>query len=335
MPLRHTRRPTRPPRASPAPSVSPSSLPKKSAGSGPTASRSAASPSSSPTPASAKASSPSTSPPASPRGAPWPDQERREWEEGRGGGPFSAPPQASPSPPLPTSPSSVLLLTAEDDFADTVRPRLEALGADCDRILGIATVPGDDPQDVPRTFALNRDIARLRDLLDAMPDCRLIVIDPISAYLGHQRAPTPTSSHFCHPHHDRPRAQYRHPRRQSPPQERRRRRLSPDGQRGLHRRLPRRLGNLQRSRRSKRSASFSPSKTISLPTSPVCAYTIETSPDHRAPTIRWSPEPVTASLDFAIAAARAAGRPDEERQYAINWLKDRLAKAPIRASDIA
>ncbi len=82
----------------------------------------------------------------------------------------------------------MLLLTAEDDFADTVRPRLEALGADLERIFGIATIPGDDANDVSRTFALKRDLARLRDLLEAMPDCRLVVIDPISAYLGSSNA---------------------------------------------------------------------------------------------------------------------------------------------------
>jgi len=32
--------------------------------------------------------------------------------------------------------------------------------------------------------------------------------------------------------------------------------------------------------------------------------------------------------------ARTAGRPDEERQYAIKWLKERLAKSPHKASDI-
>jgi hypothetical protein len=64
------------------------------------------------------------------------------------------------------------------------------------------------------------------------------------------------------------------------------------------------------------------------------AYTIETSPDGRGPTICWSPEPVAQSVDFAIAAARAAGRPDEERQFAIKWLKKRLAKSACKSSDI-
>src|SRR5262249_17772629 len=62
------------------------------------------------------------------------------------------------------------------------------------------------------------------------------------------------------------------------------------------------------------------------------AYTIETNPDNGAPTIRWSPEPVEESFEFAIAAARAAGRPDPDRQHAMRWLKQRLAESPIRAN---
>jgi hypothetical protein len=43
---------------------------------------------------------------------------------------------------------------------------------------------------------------------------------------------------------------------------------------------------------------------------------------------------VTQSVDFAMALARAAGRPDEARQYATKWLTERLAIKPRRASDI-
>jgi putative DNA primase/helicase len=233
------------------------------------------------------------------------------------------------------SPASVLLLTAEDDFADTVRPRLEALGADCDRILGIATVPGNDPQDVPRAFALTRDIARLRDLLVAMPDCRLIVIDPISAYLGRTNEHSNSDIQSLllglttiARERDIAILAVSHLRKK-------------DGAA-----IYRPMGSLAFVAASRAGWAIckdpvDPSKRLFLPVKnnlaphiTGLAYKIETSPDHRAPIIHWSPEPVTDSVEFAIHAARAAGRPDEERQYAIKWLTERLTKSPHKASDI-
>jgi putative DNA primase/helicase len=239
------------------------------------------------------------------------------------------------SVPATIAPASVLLLTAEDDFADTVRPRLEALGADCDRILGIATVPGNDAENRPRAFALTRDIARLRDLLNAMPDCRLIVIDPISAYLGrtneHSNADIQSlllGLTTIARERDIAILAVGHLRKK-------------DGAA-----IYRPMGSLAFVAASRAAWAIckdphDPTKRLFLPVKnnlaphiTGLAYTIETSPDGRGPTIRWSPEPVAQSLDFAIAAARAAGRPDEERQHAIKWLKERLEKSACKASDI-
>ena len=54
-----------------------------------------------------------------------------------------------------------------------------------------------------------------------------------------------------------------------------------------------------------------------------------TRPDH--PLVARACDPI---VDFAIAAARAAGRPDEERQYAMNMAQRATCKIAIRASDI-
>jgi hypothetical protein len=77
---------------------------------------------------------------------------------------------------------------------------------------------------------------------------------------------------------------------------------------------------------------FLPVKNNLAPAACGLAFTIES--HHHTPRIRWSPEPVTQSLEFAIAAARTIGRPNEERQYAIKWLTERLDKAPRKATDI-
>jgi hypothetical protein len=78
-----------------------------------------------------------------------------------------------------------VLLSAEDDLADTIRPRLEAHGADCSRIVAIRAIEGNDADgEYRRTFDLGRDLRHLTNTIERMRDCRLVVIDPISAYLG-------------------------------------------------------------------------------------------------------------------------------------------------------
>ena len=81
----------------------------------------------------------------------------------------------------------VILLSAEDDAGDTIRPRLEAMEADLARIHVlqgvISGVTGQGRQSV-RMFDLQQDIDRLSNKLAEMPQVGLIVIDPISAYLG-------------------------------------------------------------------------------------------------------------------------------------------------------
>lgn len=76
---------------------------------------------------------------------------------------------------------SVLLLSAEDDAADTIKPRLLAAGADCNRVHILDAIPDGS---VERTFNLNTDIERLRETLNGLQDAALVIIDPISAYLG-------------------------------------------------------------------------------------------------------------------------------------------------------
>lgn len=79
----------------------------------------------------------------------------------------------------------VILLSAEDGAADTVKPRLEAAGADCSRVhslQGVHAVDGDG-RPIQRMFSLKHDLAALENLLVSLPECKLVVIDPISAYL--------------------------------------------------------------------------------------------------------------------------------------------------------
>jgi hypothetical protein len=82
---------------------------------------------------------------------------------------------------------SVILLNAEDDAADTIRPRLEAAGADISRIEIIeAVVEGyrSDGGQSTRGFNLKEDLGALDALLAQRRDVALVVIDPVSAYLS-------------------------------------------------------------------------------------------------------------------------------------------------------
>lgn len=80
---------------------------------------------------------------------------------------------------------SVLLVSAEDDPEDTIRPRLDAHDANVDKIhfLDSITCVGDDGQPDSRAPTL-ADVVPIDLWLQRQVDCRLIVIDPISAYLG-------------------------------------------------------------------------------------------------------------------------------------------------------
>lgn len=83
-------------------------------------------------------------------------------------------------------PGGVVMLSAEDDVADTMRPRLDAAGGDPRRVAVLQAVRtiGDTGEKSERTFDLARDLRHLEDAIDQTPGCRLVVIDPISAYLG-------------------------------------------------------------------------------------------------------------------------------------------------------
>lgn len=74
----------------------------------------------------------------------------------------------------PGCPGKALLLSAEDDLADTIRPRLDAAGGDCTNIL--ARRYGD-------LGNLESQLPQLEaDLKDTKP--ALLIVDPITAFLG-------------------------------------------------------------------------------------------------------------------------------------------------------
>jgi putative DNA primase/helicase len=76
---------------------------------------------------------------------------------------------------------NVIILSAEDGAADTIVPRLMAAGADRRRVHLVSAVRDDDRR---RAFSLQRDIEALERKIEAIGDVALVIIDPVSSYLG-------------------------------------------------------------------------------------------------------------------------------------------------------
>ncbi len=94
---------------------------------------------------------------------------------------------AWPDNELPQPVGSVIIFNCEDGLADTIRPRLEKADADLTKIVAIEGVHFFDPKTEKvrrRGFSLAADLPRLAEELAKLADTRLVVIDPVSAYLG-------------------------------------------------------------------------------------------------------------------------------------------------------
>jgi len=81
---------------------------------------------------------------------------------------------------------SVVILSAEDDLSRTIRPRLDWLGADSSKVFALEGVRLKDENDrqYEGYFNLGRDLPALRQAVRGCNDCKLVIIDPLSAYLG-------------------------------------------------------------------------------------------------------------------------------------------------------
>jgi hypothetical protein len=227
---------------------------------------------------------------------------------------------ATPPSPFRLPPSSTIILSATDDLADTLRPRLDAAGADPRRIFVI-----------PSIADLRHDFAQLRAAVDRAPNCRLTIIDPINAYVG------PSDSHF---------------------QTVLRKVLEPLAKLAAEKRIAvLAIANLRKNEgaaiyRAAGSMGFvaaartvwticrdqsNPTRTLMLPvknnlapTATGLAFTIKSHPETGAPVIAWSPDPVISSADEALTRAEIA-----DLNSARQWLTKALAGGPRSASEIA
>jgi putative DNA primase/helicase len=76
---------------------------------------------------------------------------------------------------------TVIIFSAEDGLRDTVVPRLLAAGADMSRVVIISAVTDETGR---KTFDLKAHVDLLEAEARRIGDVKLIIIDPISAYMG-------------------------------------------------------------------------------------------------------------------------------------------------------
>lgn len=238
-----------------------------------------------------------------------------------------------------TPAGSVLLICAEDDPADTIRPRLATQGADLTRVHLLTTVRRTDA-DGNAEEALFRltDRAALEAMLRTLPDCRLIVVDPIGSFLGGR-----TDAHRDND-----------VRSVLAPVAKLAEQYGPAVLVVAHRRksggtnaddlalgsraftgIARSVWHLSRDPQDKARRLLLPGKNNLAPEGSGLAFTITGHP----PTIRWEADPVAMTANEALAAevaeaARKPGPPAETREAAAQWLTDFLADGPKSAEQV-
>jgi hypothetical protein len=80
----------------------------------------------------------------------------------------------------PSTQGGVVLLSAEDDTSDTIRPRLEAAGADLARVAVFSAVADRDGERLPE---IPLDLSHLEHAINTM-GAVLVIVDPLMAFLS-------------------------------------------------------------------------------------------------------------------------------------------------------
>jgi putative DNA primase/helicase len=242
------------------------------------------------------------------------------------------------APSMATTPGGVVLLSAEDGVADTIRPRLDAAGADVARIVALEAIRsvGDNGRNSDRTFDLSRDLLALETAIQSVEGCRLVVIDPVTAYLGgvdsHKNAEirgllAPLSA--IAERHQVAMVAVTH--------------LNKSGGGPA---IYRAMGSLAFAAAARAAWAVSkdkgdpqrrlllPIKNNIAPDTGGLAYRIEPLGVDGCPVVAWEPNAVNVSADDALAGDRDEGGGRTERDDAARWLADLLAHGPRPARDV-
>jgi putative DNA primase/helicase len=233
---------------------------------------------------------------------------------------------------------SVIVLSAEDDAADTIIPRLTAAGADLSRVHIVSAVATDE-HNGRRLFNLQTDLLALEAAIAYVGDVRLVIIDPVSSYLGkvdsHKNAEVRTVLEPIGELASRLRVAVvavTH--------------FSKGGGTSANNRI---IGSIafvaaaraafivSRDPDDENRRLFVPSKNNLGPDRDGLAFRIETREVGQgiiAPAVSWDSEPVTRTADEILAAMSSSGDRHTARDDAKVFLQEALANGPISVVDL-
>ncbi|MGE3809059.1 MAG: AAA family ATPase [Gemmataceae bacterium] len=234
---------------------------------------------------------------------------------------------------------SVILISAEDDPGDTIRPRLDAHYADLRRVHLLSAVVRFDSEGRYERMVTLADLDAIEAALERLPDCKLIIVDPVGSFLGGRtdahrdnevRAVLAPIAKL---------AEKRGPavlvvahRRKSPG------RIADDlalGSRAFTG-IARAVWHLTRDRDDRSRRLLLPGKNNLAEEGEGLAFSIIGQPPH----ISWERDLVTMSADEALAAEnsnRGDRKPGPEataRNQAAEWLRDLLASGPMETATV-
>jgi hypothetical protein len=234
---------------------------------------------------------------------------------------------------------SIILISAEDDPASVIRPRLDAHSADVSRVHLLAAVRRADGKGTYERLITLADVDAIETALARTPDCRLLIIDPVGDFLGGQ-----TDSHRDN-----------EVRSVLAPIAALAEKYGPAVLVVAHRRksagsiaddlalgsraftgIARAVWHLTRDPENKSRRLMLPGKNNLAREGDGLAFTIAGGPPH----IVWERDPVSMSADDALAAETASRNtkpgPDADAlDAATDWLRSTLASGPRLARELA
>jgi hypothetical protein len=86
--------------------------------------------------------------------------------------------------PNTCGPRSVIIMASEDDWATIIAPELKLAGADMNKVFRFKSTISKDDSTIAVSTKLDTDLEELKKQVQSVPDCGLIIIDPITNYLG-------------------------------------------------------------------------------------------------------------------------------------------------------
>ncbi|MGD8452199.1 MAG: AAA family ATPase [Phycisphaerae bacterium] len=232
-------------------------------------------------------------------------------------------------PNEPNKEGDVIILAAEDNLDDAVKPRLTAAGANPARIVALTAVRSrGDERDTP--FCLEDHIALLEQEVRKRKGVRLIIIDPVDGFLGHTdtnqnedvRVALGPLKQLAEQHHvavllvkhlnknvAQPKAVYR------------------VGGSIAFTAFARATWLISRDRENPRRRLMTCAKLNNAEVPPGLGFVIRDDGD--GPAVSWDQEPVELAADEALASEQGSSVGKGATERAKEWLKEQLANGPV------